>query len=65
MAKHVRNYLDARGFKRVSFERIRESISADYTDEALLKMIEKSPDQFRRVKLSGNKPGLALVHRKK
>jgi hypothetical protein len=57
MAKHILNYLRANNFTKVSFDRIRERINADYSDKLLLKLIDTSPDKFRRVNMKGDKPG--------
>lgn len=61
MAKHITNYAKAHGFTKVSFEKIRENVNPHYTDEALLDLIDKSPDEFRRVRLSGGRPGIGLL----
>ncbi len=61
MAKHTANYLRGKKWTMVSFWRIRENINANYSDELLLELIDKSPDTFRRVKMKGGKPGIGLV----
>jgi hypothetical protein len=61
MAKHIINYAKAHGFTKVSFEKIRENVNTQYTDEALLELIDKSPDKFRRARLSGGRPGIGLL----
>jgi hypothetical protein len=61
MAKHITNYLTAKRFSRVGFERIRKSINSDYSDELLFEMIDRFPERFRRVTLRGNKPAVGLV----
>lgn len=61
IARHIVNYLKAREFEMVSFERIRENINSSYTDQLLMTAIDQLPNLFRRVKLKGNKPGIGLV----
>jgi hypothetical protein len=61
MAQHIRNYLNAHSFTAVSFERVRENINPAYSDQAMLSLIEKSPEEFRRVRLKGNRPGIGLI----
>ena len=58
IAEHIRNYLTDKGFDSISFERIRDRINASYTDELLQNLIDKNPDEFRRSRLSGGRPGL-------
>ena len=62
MAKHIDNYLVANRFKSVSFERIRTNINASYTDELLLELIDRTPDKYRRVRLSGGRPAIGFIH---
>jgi len=61
MAQHIENYLAANNFEMVSFERVRANVNEAYTDAAMLEMIDKSPNKFRRAKLKGGRPGIALV----
>jgi hypothetical protein len=61
MAKHITNYLHAKSFRKVGFERIRDSINQKYSDDLLLELIDKSPDIFRRVQMKGGKQGIGLV----
>ena len=58
---HITNYLKAINKGMVSFERIRERINGAYSDAFLLKLVDRSPERFRRARLKGGKPGLALV----
>jgi hypothetical protein len=57
-ALHIMSYLNHNKFDMVSFERIRENIDSDYSDEFLLSLIKKFPDRFRRAKLKGGMPGV-------
>jgi Predicted nucleotide-binding protein containing TIR-like domain len=61
MAKHIDNYLVANGFHSVSFERVRKNINATYTDKLLLELIDRTPDKYRRVVISGSRPGIGFV----
>jgi predicted nucleotide-binding protein with TIR-like domain len=61
MAKHIDNYLLANRFKSVSFERVRTNINASYTDELLLELIDRTPDKYRRVRLSGGRPAIGFI----
>jgi nucleoside 2-deoxyribosyltransferase len=61
MAAHIENYLNAKNFKMVSFERIRNNINEDYSDELLRRLIDERPERFRRVVMKGNRPGIGRV----
>ena len=61
MAQDIVNYLKAHSYTMVSFERVRENINAGYSDAAMLNLIEQSSHKFRRAKLKGGKPGIALA----
>lgn len=60
-AAHIRNYLDHNGFEMVSFERVRDRINEEYTDDFLKRLIDQMPDRFRRARLKGDKPGIGIV----
>lgn len=61
IAQHITNYLTANTFTKVGFDRIRQRINSDYTDQLLFEVIDKLPDRFRRIKMAGNKPGIGLL----
>lgn len=61
MAKHIMNYIKAHDFRMISFDRIRENINADYTDENLLALIDQMPEHFRRTRMEGSRPGIGLI----
>jgi hypothetical protein len=61
MATHIENFLNAKGFKMVSFERIRKNINEDYTDEMLRRLIDERPERFRRVIMKGGRRGIGRV----
>lgn len=63
MEQHITNYLKENGFTKVSFGRLRENVNPNYTDKILLDLIDSSPDRFRRVRLSGGRPGIGLLSR--
>jgi hypothetical protein len=58
MAKHITNYLSDKNFTMMRFETIRQNINPNYSDDLLLEMIDKMPDEFRRARLQGGEPGL-------
>lgn len=58
---HIENYLRAKSFTMVSFEKIRENVNENYSDAVLLRLIDQSPTKFRRVKIKGGRPGIGIV----
>ncbi len=58
--EHITAYLNERGFRMVSFERIRSKIDASYTDEWLENLIVERSDIFRPALLERGRRGLAL-----
>ena len=63
VAAHVENYLRAKNFSMVSFEKIRENVNENYSNDLLLRLIDESPAKFRRVKIKGGRPGIGLVQK--
>ena len=59
VANLVLEYLNARGFGLVSFERIRENMDPNLSDQWLASMVRARSDVFRPAKLRGGKTGLA------
>lgn len=57
----VVGYLQSKGFTLVSLERIRERVNATYSDEFLLLLPSRFPQELRRATLKGSKPGLGRV----
>ena len=55
------NYLTQNSYKMMTLERIRENINRGYTDEFLISLPIHFPNEIRRAKLKGNKPGLAII----
>ena len=53
MVRHIENYLEANGFEMVTFQRIRTNISAGYSNDKLARLIDSSPQRFRRAQLRG------------
>ena len=54
-------HLDATGYRMVSFERVRSRVDDGYDDEFLEGVIQRFPDEFRRARLKGGKPGMARL----
>jgi hypothetical protein len=57
--EQVTEYLVQRSFSMVSFERIRQNISADYDDDFLNELIRRYESDLRHATLKGGKQGLA------
>lgn len=54
-------YLQSKGFKLVSFDRIREKINSSYSDDFLLSLPSWFPQELRRATLKGGRPGLGRI----
>ena len=54
-------YLTAKGYEMMSFERVRLNISNTYADEFLAGLAISFPNALRRAKLKGGKDGLARI----
>ena len=54
-------YLQAKGYKMISFRRVRQEFSSNYSEEFLEKLIQEFPKEVRRTKLKGGKPGIGRV----
>jgi hypothetical protein len=64
-AQHITNYLNANNFTKVSFDRIRERINPNYSDDVLMSLIDSMPNRFRRARLkTGNGIGLVTAPRR-
>lgn len=61
VAKAILAYLNQRGYQMVSFDRLRQSLDRDLTDERLTEIITKNPNLFRRARLRGDRPGIAKL----
>jgi hypothetical protein len=57
--KAILAYLDQRGYQMVGYERIRQRIGLELTDDALDSLIRENPKVFRHAVLKGGKRGLA------
>jgi hypothetical protein len=60
----ILSYLDQRGYTRASFDRLRQKIDPDLTDEKFNAIIARKPELFRRTTIKGPppnppKPGIA------
>jgi hypothetical protein len=54
----ILEYLDEKGFRMMSFQRIRENIDHRYNDDFLAEVIAKNRHILLKAKLRGNKPGV-------
>jgi p-aminobenzoyl-glutamate transporter AbgT len=59
-AKHIINRLQHRTTRLGSFDYIRRTVDADYSNDFLFAMIDEFPDDFRRATVKGGLPGIAL-----
>jgi hypothetical protein len=59
--RDVLGYLDRHGFTMASFDRLRQRVVPDMTEDQLTDMIDKNPTVFRPARLKGAKAGLAKV----
>jgi hypothetical protein len=57
----VIGYLQSKGFKLVSFERIRERVNSSYSDEFLQSLPSRFPQDLRRATLKDSRPGLGRI----
>lgn len=54
-------YLTTKNFEMMSFERVRKNINKAYVDEFLESLVTHFPNDLRKAKLKGGKPGLARI----
>lgn len=54
----ILSYLSQRGYRMVSFDRIRRRISSDLTDDKLRELVRENPKIFESAILKEGKPGL-------
>jgi hypothetical protein len=54
-------YLQSKNYKMMSFERIREKLNSNYSNEFLEKLVQEFPKEIRRAKLKDDKPGIGRV----
>lgn len=57
----ILNYLQAKTFTMVSFERIRQNINDGYSNAFLESVIAAYPNELRKARLKGGKPGMARL----
>ena len=57
----VIQYLTAKNFEMMSYERVRKNINKAYTDELLESLVTHFPNDLRKAKLKGGKSGLARI----
>jgi hypothetical protein len=58
-ANAIINYLNQRGYQSVSFERLRQRLDPNLTDQQFKEIIARNPSLFRSARIKGGKPGLA------
>jgi len=54
-------YLNQRGYRMASFDRLRRRIDENLTDQQFNDIISKSPAVFRHARLADGKPGIAKL----
>ena len=54
-------YLTSKNFEMMSFDRVRKNINKAYTDEFLESLIGHFPNEVRKARLKGSKPGIARI----
>ena len=54
-------YLTSRNFEMMSYERVRKNINKAYTDDFLESLVTHFPNDLRKARLKGAKPGLARL----
>ena len=57
----VLQYLTAKGFEMMSYERVRSNINKAYSDAFLEALTATFPNDLRRARLKGSKPGIARI----
>ena len=57
----VVQYLTSKNYEMMSYERVRININKAYSDEFLESLITHFPNDLRKAKLKGAKPGLARL----
>lgn len=58
-AKGILTWLSSRGFTMASFERLREKVDTNLSDDIFKNIIATHPRTFRRAIMKGGKPGIA------
>lgn len=56
----ITSYLNEKGFRMISFERVLKSVDTSSNEEEITKLVAKSPI-FRSARLKGGKNGLAIL----
>ena len=54
-------YLTSKNFEMMSYERVRKNINKAYADDFLESLVIHFPNDLRKAKLKGAKPGLARI----
>ncbi len=59
--KIIKNYFIDRNLTFISFEKLITNVHPRFTETYIMRLIEKFPDDIRRGKIKGNKPGIKLL----
>lgn len=59
--KAIQNYLNQRGYRMMTFDRVRRRIDSDLTNEKLYKFIDEHNEVFAKATLKGDRPGIRFV----
>ena len=57
----IRSYILSRNWTRMSFERINKNIDNTYTEEVLLSIINKFPEDFRKGTIKGGEISIVVL----
>ena len=57
----IQNYLKDRKLSFISFEKLKENVHSKFSEEYMMKLIEKFPEKIRRSKLKDGKKGIKFL----
>ena len=61
ISTQVENYMEDKGWKQMSFDRIRKRIDEDFDDDLSKRVIREYPDKYRRGNFKGGKQGIVIL----